>query len=332
MAAYVTNRCSRLFYPVTNICKVHSDRPQHESHVTPVASNQLPPNLVLIGISKENRRKKEPISDKSPPDDSVAVIRRCVNKIPLNKRPIKVWVDNINESPPLYDKAAELHPNVFGVHPRMDILNEVVKWQKIYREMDYAWSRTRADLGRGKQKPWPQKGTGMKRQGSRAAPFWHKGGICHGPRGPAAQYYQLKDDVLVQGLTIALTLKLIQNDLILIEKLNASDNSILFIHEGEFGPRNLSEILQESRTMSLMPVVGLNVYSMLKHDKLVLPVEILNDLEEKIIWSRTRYPWLGKPHNFYKDMPGSKALKQEQKLLADEEMKLSHVSQSQLSS
>ena len=335
MAAFIASKCNRLLFSVANNCEVRFERFQHESQVATVKQGQLPPNLVLIGISKEQRRKKAPIVDVSPPDSSVAVIRQCVDKIPLNKRPIRVWVDNLTEPHPLQDKAAELHPNVFGVHPRMDILNEVVKWQKIYREMDYAWSRTRSDMGRGHRKPWPQKGTGKKRQGSRVPPFWHKGAICHGPRGPAAQYYQLSDDVLIQGLTIALTVKLIQNDLLLVEKLedaenekqfqnflenrDLSDNTILFVHPGENGPQVLSELFERSRTMSMMPTVGLNVYSILKHDKLVLPVDILNDLETKIIWARSRYRWLGKPHNFYKDMPGSAALKQEYKLLTEEE-------------
>ena len=333
MAACFVFQCNRL---LLSGCRMRRfNRFQHESsQVATLNAEQLPPNLVLIGISKEQRKKKAPVAT-SPPGSSVPLVRRCVNKVPINKRPIRAWVDNLNEAHPSNDKAAELHPSVFGVHPRMDILNEVVKWQKVYRVMDYAWSRTRADMGRGKQKPWPQKGTGKKRQGSRVAPFWHKGGISHGPRGPNALYYQLNDDVLIQGLTIALTVKLIQNDLLLLENLqdteneeefqrflenrNLSSNTLLFIHEGEIGPEKLSEVFENSRTMSLMPAVGLNVYSILKHDKLVLPVEILNDLETKIIWARTRYPWLGQPHNFYKGMPGSAALKREQKLLAEKE-------------
>ena len=304
----------------------YSVRLQHTAEIQNV-DNSLPSNLVLLGISKEQRKKTDS-SEILPPGNEVAIIRHCANKVPRNKRPIKVWLDSVLDETPAYANAVELHPNIFGVHPRMDILHEVVKWQKTYRLVDYAWSRTRSDMGRGKRKPWPQKGTGKKRQGSRVPPFWHKGAICHGPRGPRSLFYQLSDDVLINGLCIALTVKHIQNDLIVVddvelpedgekcfsnfvENRDLAQNSMLFIHEETNYPNNLSEIVKDARTLSLMPLVGLNVYSILKHDKLVLPTTILDDLENKLIWAKTRYRWLGGPHNFYKDMPGTRALKEQ---------------------
>ena len=325
-----TLNCSRLQLLFVSTNRIKLARCQHETKVANL-SNSLPPNLVLFGISKENVIETVPFEDALPPDANAPVIRHCIKKIPPNKRAIKVWADSLLDDHPECQNAVELHPLIFGVHPRMDILHEVVKWQKNYREVDYAWSRSRAEMGRGKKKPWPQKGTGKKRQGSTTPPFWKNGGICHGPRGPRSLFYQLSDDVLIKGLTIALTVKLIQNDLIFVETTeieepnpdclddfirnrNLSDSSMLFVHAEKKHPDNLSQVLEHSRKKTLMPAYALNVYSILKHDKLILPIDCLDDLETKLIWHLTKYRWHNEPHNFYKDMPGTKELKKEQEM------------------
>lgn len=49
-------------------------------------------------------------------------------------------------------------------------------------------------------------------------------------------------------------------------------------------PRNISLATDSIGQMNLMPVYGLNVFSMLKHETLVLTVPALNKLEEKLIF------------------------------------------------
>ena len=321
--ARLLNRCIFLSSRVQLFTSV---RLVHEKE-NPTIDEELPSNLVLFGIAKDKQKILLP-EDVSPPSDECPLIRKCINRMQKNRQPIRHWVDSLQNEVPEYTKAAELHPQVFGVHPRMDILHQVVTWQKRYREVEYSWARSRAEMGRGKKKPWPQKGTGRVRQGSRTAPGWKNGGIYRGPRGPKSHYYKLHDRVLFHGLTIALTVKLIQSDLILVEHSDIAasdeeclaqfvenreltDNSMLFVHSEKNYPENLANVLETARTSSLMPSVALNVYSILKHDKLILPVEILDDLENKLLWTFYRYNWLGEPHNFYKDMPGSKNLKEE---------------------
>lgn len=308
-------------------------RSEHQTKVS-TTNDTLPPNLVLFGITKENISDSVSLEDVPPPDSNAPIIRHCIKKIPPNKRPIKVWTDDMLLAHPSYEQAVELHPQIFDVHPRMDVLHQVMEWQKVYRKVDYAWSRSRAEMGRGKKKPWPQKGTGYKRQGSRTPPFWKNGGICHGPRGPRSMFYSLPDSVLVHGLTIALTIKFLQNDLLVVktteieepnpdfladflQNRNLSKNSVLFIHAEDKCPNNLTQVLEESRKLTLMPAYALNVYSMLKHDKLVLPVDYLDDLETKIIWHLTKFKWFDEPHNFHRDMPGADKLKEEQKLFLE---------------
>jgi len=292
---------------------------------TDVITSALPSNLVLFGAARQRIEslEQETPNETPAPGKHVPVSRKCNMKIWKHQKPMKVWLDNFMNSEPEFDKATELHPDVFGVHPRMDILHGVAEWQEKYREVDWNWSRSRAQLGRGKKKPWPQKHTGRMRQGSRTPPFWHKGGIAFGPRGPRSLYYRPSDRALIMGLTIALTVKYAQNDLIVVDNMeinqanedafkevlesrNLAENTALFIYEHGNIPANLSTVVHGRRGFSIMPMVALNVWGILKHDKLVLSVDILDELEEKILWNERRYPWLGEPHNFYKDMPTNK--------------------------
>lgn len=286
-------------------------------------SGVIPPNVILTGVCKE--KLLNPILPETPsqhPDECTAIARMCNNNVQFPKSAVKKWVDNFSSVKPTFDEVACLNPRLFDVHPKMDHLHQVVKWQKTYREVDYAWTRTRAEIGKGKKKPWPQKGTGRKRQGSTNSPLWKGGGIAHGPRGPQSLFYKLSDEILLSGITSALTIKSLQNDLIIASPMEClpekdfflkmlanrgiESNSILFIHNDNESPQALGDAIEYSKTHSMMPLCALNVYSILKHDKLVLSMDILDELEDKLIFQFERYDWHVKPHNFYKDLPGHK--------------------------
>lgn len=56
-------------------------------------------------------------------------------------------------------------------------------------------------------------------------------------------------------------------------------------------------------TASLPPPPGLNVYSMLKHQTLVLTLQTLAFLEEKLLWHDSRYTPLYPFRLPYRDFP-----------------------------
>jgi len=308
--------CTRLVAP--NVRYVHS---------LTQTTNAIPSNIILTGVCKSQILKEEKEVKVSSPEECDNVIRTCNNPILKHQSSVMSWVDNMQEADPKYNQVACLHPSIFDVHPKMDVLYKVVEWQKAYREVDYAWTRNRGEIGKGKKKPWPQKGTGRKRQGSTNTQMWKGGGIVHGPRGPQPLFYTLGDEVLVKGLTSALTIKFLQNDLIIANPMNClpddgfytlmiknrklNESSILFVHGDHEYPESLGDALEYARTQSMMPLSALNVYSILKHDKLVLSMNILDELEDKLIWQMKRYDWHVKPHNFYKDMPGRKYIDDE---------------------
>jgi len=72
---------------------------------------------------------------------------------------------------------------------------------------DYRWIPTRAEMIGRNKKPWPQKGLGKARHGSRLSPQWLGGGVAHGPRGPKSYFFMESFYQRLLGLRTALTFK-----------------------------------------------------------------------------------------------------------------------------
>lgn len=68
-------------------------------------------------------------------------------------------------------------------------------------------------------------------------------------------------------------------------------------------PQNIVAATTGLKTFNLIPAVGLNVYSMLKHQTLVLTLQTLAFLEEKLLWHDSRYTPLYPFRLPYRDFP-----------------------------
>lgn len=60
------------------------------------------------------------------------------------------------------------------------------------------------------KKPWPQKGQGRARHGTRRSPLFKGGSVIHGPRSHTSHFYMLPFFKRVYGLTSTLSVKLAQ--------------------------------------------------------------------------------------------------------------------------
>lgn len=49
-------------------------------------------------------------------------------------------------------------------------------------------------------------------------------------------------------------------------------------------PYNITESTTKSKGLTLMPTYGLNVYSILKHNSLILTVKALDTIESKLLY------------------------------------------------
>uniref|UniRef100_A0A2K6DH18 Large ribosomal subunit protein uL4m n=1 Tax=Macaca nemestrina TaxID=9545 RepID=A0A2K6DH18_MACNE len=147
------------------------------------------------------------------------VLRKVELPVPAHRRPVQAWVESLRGFEQERVGLADLHPDVFATAPRLDILHQVAMWQKNFKRISYAKTKTRAEVRGGGRKPWPQKGTGRARHGSIRSPLWRGGGVAHGPRGPTSYYYMLPMKVRALGLKVALSIKLAQDDLHIMDSL-----------------------------------------------------------------------------------------------------------------
>uniref|UniRef100_A0A5F9CJK3 Large ribosomal subunit protein uL4m n=1 Tax=Oryctolagus cuniculus TaxID=9986 RepID=A0A5F9CJK3_RABIT len=107
------------------------------------------------------------------------VLRKCELPVSAPRRPVQAWVESLRGYEQERVGLAELHPDVFATAPRLDVLHQVAVWQKNFKRISYAKTKTRAEVRGGGRKPWQQKGSGRARHGSIRSPIW-RGGECGG--------------------------------------------------------------------------------------------------------------------------------------------------------
>ncbi|NPV44208.1 MAG: 50S ribosomal protein L4 [Firmicutes bacterium] len=187
----------------------------------------------------------------------------------------------------------ELKDSIFNVPVRSDILHQVVTMQLANKRQGTASTKTRAEVRGGGRKPWRQKGTGRARHGSIRSPIWTGGGIVFGPK-PRSYNYTLPKKVKRLAMKCALSSKVADNDVLILDQLelempktkemvNILNNLkidkkalIVTLDKDENVEKSTRNIPGVKATM----VGNLNVYDILKHDKLVLTKEALERVEE----------------------------------------------------
>ena len=180
--------------------------------------------------------------------------------------------------------AIELSDEVFGIEEiRPDILQRCVVWQLAKRRAGTHKVQTRNENSRTGKKMYKQKGTGGARHGSRRAPQFVGGSRAFGPV-VRSHAFDLPKKVRKLALRHALSSKAKSGDLVVLDTavldapktaaLKASLEKLgltnaLFIAGPEvdtnFGlaARNLTHV-------DVLPNAGLNVYDVLRRQKLVL--------------------------------------------------------------
>ncbi|XP_055851469.1 39S ribosomal protein L4, mitochondrial [Episyrphus balteatus] len=225
--------------------------------------------------------------------------------IPQNIRANRqAWIENTDTIEEKKLGLIELHPEVFATNPRVDVIQENIEWQRKYRYVSFAHTKVRSEVRGGGRKPWPQKGGGRARHGSIRSPLFKGGGIAHGPRSPTTHFYMLPFYKRVMGLTSTLSVKLAQDDLHIVKDLEIPSRdpnyikdlikernwgpSVLVIDNNDIFPENICYATDDIGYVNLMPVYGLNTYSMLKHDTLVLTVGAVKQIVDRILYQLNR--------------------------------------------
>lgn len=244
----------------------------------------------------------------------IEIEKKTLTNVNINVTPIRqIWIENMYTPISIKLGLFELHPKIFSVFPNPELIQKNHKWQTLYKHVNWLCLKTRAELKGSGKKPWPQKGSGRARHGSRRAPMWIRGGWATGPRGPRTYYYMLPFNIRLNGLIAMLSSKFAQNDLHVVdtfETFPADGNqshleelcetrgwgpSVLFVDKMdlEFYPKctnaqHFYEATTNVNHINVIPVYGLNVFSMLKHETLVLTVDALNEIQECLLFNLER--------------------------------------------
>ncbi|HET7628989.1 MAG TPA: 50S ribosomal protein L4 [Bacillales bacterium] len=112
----------------------------------------------------------------------------------------------------------DIQDGVFGIEPNEHVLYEAVVMQQASLRQGTHATKNRSAVRGGGAKPWRQKGTGRARQGSIRSPQWVGGGVVFGP-SPRSYSYKLPKKVRRLALKSALSLKVKENELVVIEDL-----------------------------------------------------------------------------------------------------------------
>ena len=187
-----------------------------------------------------------------------------------------------------------LSDEIFGLDPRADILQRCVRWQLAKRRAGTHAVKNRADIARTTKKLYKQKGTGNARHGSARVPQFRGGGRAFGPL-PRSHEHGLPKKVRVLALKHALSTKAKDGAIIVIEKASVEAPKTKALKE-QFGKLGLSSALiidgaeveanfklaaRAIPNIDVLPVQGLNVYDILRREKLVLTKAALNAIEER---------------------------------------------------
>jgi len=124
-----------------------------------------------------------------------------------------------------------LPSEIFDVKINPDLTHQVIVSQMANRRKVIAHTKTRAEVRGGGRKPWRQKGTGRARHGSIRSPLWRGGGVTFGPRKERIFKKKINKKMKKLALFMALSGKVKNNLLILLDKLKVEKAKTKLISE-----------------------------------------------------------------------------------------------------
>jgi len=183
---------------------------------------------------------------------------------------------------------------VFGLEPRADILQRMVRYQTLKRQQGTHKARNRSEVSGTTAKIYRQKGTGRARHGSKKAPIFIGGGKAHGPV-PRSHAIDLPKKVRALALRHALSAKARDAAILVLDELRAEEpktkavaaklsglglTSALIVGGRELD-ENFARAARNVPQIDVLPVQGINVYDILRRPKLVLTRAAVEALEER---------------------------------------------------
>jgi len=190
----------------------------------------------------------------------------------------------------------ELNDGIFGIEVNNHAMYEAVKNYLANQRQGTQSAKTRGEVRGGGRKPWRQKGTGRARQGSIRSPQWKGGGVVFAPK-PRDYSYKIPKKVKRLALKSALTSKVNDNEIIVVDNLNISEaktkemvkvlgnlnaakKTLIVIPERDEKVVRAAKNIEGVKTSYVNTI---NVYDLLNCDSFVITKAAVNKVEEVYI-------------------------------------------------
>ena len=190
--------------------------------------------------------------------------------------------------------SVDLDEALFGLEPRADILHRVVRWQRNNAQQGTHKVKTRSEVSYSTKKIYRQKGTGGARHGARSAPIFRSGGIYKGPT-PRSHGHDLTKKFRKLGLRHALSSKAKTGNLVIIDDATSDGKTAALakqvknlgwkralIIDGASVNENFLQAARNIEGLDILPMMGANVYDILKRDTLVITKAGIEALEARL--------------------------------------------------
>ena len=188
----------------------------------------------------------------------------------------------------------DLADEVFAAEVREHLFYEVVKAQLASKRQGTQCAKNRSAVSGSTKKLYKQKGTGQARHGARSAPLFVGGAKAMGPVAHSHEF-DLPKKVKALGLRHALSAKAKDGSLLVIDKaaLKAAKTKALVGHFSGLGVTNaliidgaelngdFASAARNIPNIDVLPIQGINVYDILRREKLVLTKAALDALEAR---------------------------------------------------
>ncbi len=188
----------------------------------------------------------------------------------------------------------DLADGVFAGEVNEHLFYEVVKAKLASARSGTHAVKNRSLVAGGGKKPWRQKHTGRARQGSTRASQFVGGGKAMGPK-PRDYSYDVPRKVRKAALRSALALRNRDQKLVIVQewrpssaktqaaaKILAKLGAAKALVVDAAANVTLAKSVRNLAGSDFLPVEGLNVYDILKHDALVLTAETAKKLEASL--------------------------------------------------
>jgi large subunit ribosomal protein L4 len=198
-----------------------------------------------------------------------------------------------------------LPKEIFDVKINPDLVHQVVVSQMANRRKVIAHTKNRAEARGGGKKPWRQKGTGRARHGSIRSPLWKGGGVTFGPRKEKVFKKIIPKKMRRKALFMALSGKVKNNLLILLDKLGiekpktkeiseiiknlklkifrqAQDKGSILIVLSKMD-RNLILAVRNIPNLEIIQAKDLNCLDLLSFKYLILPKESIKIIKDTFL-------------------------------------------------